>query len=772
MARVAELHRSQPLEADPGDTPAASSDGAEPPATWGRLQVRARLASGAYGAVYRAHDPSLDRDVALKLLRTRADGTDTTRLLTEAQALAKISHQNVVIVHGADVHEGQPGLWMELIDGQTLAALTGARGRMGAAETIAIGRDVCRALSAIHAADLVHGDVKTQNVMRESGGRTVLMDFGAGRRFGAAQAAAGTPMYLAPEVLAGGPPTPQADLYSLGVLMFTLLSGRYPYEADDLDALRRAHADGARLYLRDLRPDLPDTLVDAVERALESDPARRFSTAGAMERALAGAQQLQPAWWKWPAIAALVAMAVVAGAVSMWPRAPQQLAVLPFSVSDPTAAYLVDGINRDVVRALQRYDVHVSTTAGVPETVKGAGLIGEVRAETIVGGEARVTASSMAVTITIQRGSSSPFWSRSYDVANPPLPSIAETIAADVAAAVGVQRRAGSVPIYQSNPLAYDAYQRGRLLAERREHTDLTQSLDYFKQAIALDPRYAEAWAGLADSYLALAVPPFGDLRPMEARRLAREALQNAVAINRDLVEAETSLGWAAEAFEWDWSTAEQHFRRALSLDPQYALAHHWYAMLLTDLGRFDEALAELRIAQSLQPASILIQRDFGWIYFMWAKYDDAIRVLRETLARDPNFWPAINLLARSLAASGDYAGALAELERAAIDEKRRTGYLSFRGYIQAAAGDPRARQTLAELQARAQSTYVTPYYFALIYTALGQRDDALAELQRAHAEQDITLTVVNVDPRFASLRTDPRFQVILSSMRFPARQR
>jgi hypothetical protein len=165
VARVAELHRSQPLEEDPGETTAAPSDGAEPPARWGRLRVGARLASGGYGAVYRAHDAQLDRDVALKLLRTRADGADTTRLLAEAQALAKVSHQNVVIVHGADVHEGRPGLWMELIDGETLAALTGARGRLGAAEATAIGRDVCRALAAIHAAGLVHGDVKTHNVM-------------------------------------------------------------------------------------------------------------------------------------------------------------------------------------------------------------------------------------------------------------------------------------------------------------------------------------------------------------------------------------------------------------------------------------------------------------------------------------------------------------------------------------------------------------------------------------------------------------------------------
>lgn len=770
VARVAELHRSQPIEEDAA--PEAMTASVEPPATWGRLQLGPRLASGSYGAVYRAHDPSLNRDVALKLLRTRADGADTARLLSEAQALAKISHRNVVIVHGADTHDAQSGLWMELIDGETLAALSAARGRLGADETIAIGRDVCRALSAIHAAELVHGDVKTQNVMRESGGRIVLMDFGAGRRLGATHAATGTPLYLAPEVLAGGPPTRQSDLYSLGVLMFTLLTGRYPYEADGLAGLRRAHADGARVYLRDLRPDLPDALVDTVERALESDAAARFPTAGAMEHALANEPRPQRARWTWPLVA-LVAAAVVAAATLMWPRGPSSLAVLPFSSSNADFAYLVEGLNRDLVRTLQQgYDVQVRTTAGMTDAVKAAGLGGQLRVDAIVAGQAVVNVSGRVLTVTIQRGADVPFWTRTYAIPDSELPSLASRLAREVSSELGIRERRGATPLYQPNQVALQAYYHGRSLADRREQNDLTQSVEHYKLAVRTDPGYAEAWTGLADSYIALAVPPFGDLRPMEARVLARQALDRALALNRDLAEAETSLAWAIASFDWDWPAAEVHFKRALTLNPQYALAHHWYAMLLTDLGRFDEAIAELTRAQDVQPLSVLIQRDFGWIYFMAARYDDAERVLRETLKRDPDFWPAITLLARSLAAKGDTGGALAELERGRLDPDRRTGYLSFRGYIEAAAGDPRASDTLGELRAHAQSAYVPPYYFALIYTALGRRDEALAELQRAQAEQDTTMTSVNVDPRFATLRADPRFQAIVSAMRFASGQR
>src|SRR5580765_2652199 len=241
VARVAELHRTLVLEEGDRalthlDDDAALAD----PATWGHLSIASRLASGAFGQIYRAHDPQLNRPVALKLLR--GDITlyrPVDRLLGEARTLAQVRHPNVVTVHGADVRDGRAGLWMELVDGQTLEAWLRAHGALGAGEATAIGIDLCRALAAVHGQELVHGDVKAQNVMREKGGRIVLMDFGAGRAQGAdAAGVAGTPMYLAPEVLAGAPPTPESDLYSLGILLFHLLTNKFPYNAIDLDSLR------------------------------------------------------------------------------------------------------------------------------------------------------------------------------------------------------------------------------------------------------------------------------------------------------------------------------------------------------------------------------------------------------------------------------------------------------------------------------------------------------------------------------------------------------
>ena len=225
--------------------------------------------------------------MALKLLRRGiSNNPSTARLLAEAQTIAKVRHPNVVTIHGADVREGRAGLWMELVNGRTLETWLLDNGVLGAGEAVTIGRDICRALAAVHGSGLIHGDVKAQNVMREEGGRIVLMDFGAGQAQGAPTTTSGTPLYLAPEVLAGAPSTTQSDIYSLGVLLFHLLTNQYPCYAADIDGLRAAHAQGERLRLRDLRPDLDARVVDVVERALEADPAQRFATAGTMEQAL------------------------------------------------------------------------------------------------------------------------------------------------------------------------------------------------------------------------------------------------------------------------------------------------------------------------------------------------------------------------------------------------------------------------------------------------------------------------------------------------------
>jgi serine/threonine protein kinase/Tol biopolymer transport system component len=270
IAEVADLHRA----------PAGESL-----RRWGTLAIQEQIGHGTFGDVYRARDAALDRDVALKLV----DVTPSATALGEGRLLARVRHSNVVTVHGAAIHDGRYGVWMEFIRGRTLAAVVREHGRLAVEDVAAIGIDVCRALTAVHASGLLHGDIKPQNVMREDGGRIVVMDFGTGREVTdrvASDRLAGTPLYLAPEVLTGAAPDVQADVYSTGVLIYYLLTGAHPVEGSTLDEVRAAHASGARTPLRSRRPEIPRALAAIVERATAVEPSDRFESAPAFEHAI------------------------------------------------------------------------------------------------------------------------------------------------------------------------------------------------------------------------------------------------------------------------------------------------------------------------------------------------------------------------------------------------------------------------------------------------------------------------------------------------------
>jgi serine/threonine protein kinase len=297
---------------------AAAARGPGPGDSWGPLELIAPLGSGAYADVFRARDTRLQRDVALKLLREPDAGGE---VVAEGRMLARVKHPGVVTVHGADRIDGRTGIWMELVEGRTLDAELREQGWMDVTKAALLGADLAAALAAVHAAGLVHRDVKPHNVMRETSGRVVLMDFGVGRPLhGPPARPAGTPLYMAPELLEGGQATPCSDLYSLGVLLFHAVSGRYPVEATSLETMAEAHARGARVGLREAGAHLPEAFVRAVERALEPDPRQRFRSANEMEQALLEA--VSPASTRGTSWRRIAAAALVVGLLLVipWPH--------------------------------------------------------------------------------------------------------------------------------------------------------------------------------------------------------------------------------------------------------------------------------------------------------------------------------------------------------------------------------------------------------------------------------------------------------------------
>ena len=344
LAKVAGTYRSAEWESVSTSSPIgpagwrsrrepAAETGGSPKVRWGHLEILERIPGGSFAEVYRARDPHLEIEVALKLLDDQQTDTPCeTEVIMEARNLARVRHPNVALVYGAERREGRVGVWMELVRGRNLEDVIQAQGPLGSNEVASYGRDLCRALAAVHRAGVLHRDVKTENVMREDGGRIVLIDFGICREAQAESTAhsfetLGTPLYMAPELFQRQPETAQSDIYSLGVVLFRLLSGRYPVEGRTSLDVRRAHEEGRRVLLEDVRPGVSEALVRVIEKALEPDPRRRYASAGEFERALQAAVEGGTPRRPWTLAAAGAACAVILGVILWNPGPPNAYVV-------------------------------------------------------------------------------------------------------------------------------------------------------------------------------------------------------------------------------------------------------------------------------------------------------------------------------------------------------------------------------------------------------------------------------------------------------------
>lgn len=824
VARVAELHRTLVFDDEDGTpSPSLFPDKAsgDDPTTWGHLSVRGRLASGAFGRIYRAHDPQLNREVALKLLHGDIPALrPVDRLLAEARTLARVHHPNVVTVYGADVRDGRAGLWMELVDGRTLEAWLHAHGTMGRGEASAVAIDLCRALAAVHGAGLVHGDVKAQNVMREHGGRIVLMDFGAGRVQGTdAPGVSGTPMYLAPEVLAGEPPTPRSDLYSLGVLLFHLLTAAYPYTGEDLDGLRAAHADGTRTWLRDLRPDLPERLVQSIERAIDADPARRFATAGAMEHAFPEGlespgqpaetipvspavveKSFAPATWSRPgfvvgtlvllcAVVGLIVLSFRGGRTAVTP-AVRSIAVLPMTdLSDPQQMpYLADGLHDQLIMTLgQIQSLRVMSRTSVMRFKGSHASAGEIAKQlgvdavlesTMVStesgsagspGRVRVNASLMTA------GTSTPLWSETFER---PVGDLL-ALEAEVARAIATGVRATITPVesarlsrrQQTNPAAEAAYFQGRVELAGYGADSASRALDAFKRALKMDSAYAAANAGAAYAYIVLDANRV--MTHQKARALALAHARRALELRDDLAEAHATMADIEFFYNWNIAGAEEEYRRSLDLNPSLTSARAHYGEFLAATNRFDQSLAQAERVETLGPGDAPTLA--GLLLYYKRDYPAAEKAIRAALIPRPDSAALHVLLGRVSEAQGRMPDAL-EATRVAMQLSGSIVPLRVQMIrLEALSGHrDRARESLRDLEAvtSQRSQQIESRDLAYIRLAFGDVDGALDAFERALEERDPTLVWLGVDPRLDALRQNPRFTAMLKQLGLPEKTR
>ena len=805
---VARLHRGgvpPPLEE-------AFTPPLEPGARWAQLVVVERVSGGTFGDVYLARDTALDRDVALKLLRqrTRAQAL-ASQFLAEGRLLARVAHPNVITVYGAEAVGGRVGLWMEFIRGLTLEDVLRQHGAFSAREATFIGLDLCRALAAVHATGLVHRDVKAANVMREQGGRIVLMDFGAGGDLeakGDGERMAGTPLYLAPEIFAGRPATVRSDLYSLGVLLYRLTTGAYPVSGGTLAELAAAHRDGRFVRLRDARPNLPDGFVHVVERALSPSPENRFDSAGAMEQALAGwlggiaaaadaphaAVPVPPPARRarWSVAAAALALALIMIAIAaVWIRRPpkppvavasgaiRSLAVLPLQ-NIGAGDYFADGMTEALIADLGRTGVlDVITRTSVmrfkgsqqplPEIARALNVDAVVEGSVLRDGR-RVRITAQLIDARTDRH----LWANSYERDVRDVLSlqadVARAIAQEVRSTLSRQQEARTAETGKRSvaPEALDAYLQGRFYWNRRGGDTLLKSVEYFEQAIKIDPGYAAAYAGMADSYTLLGSVS-GSMGPAVAMAKAKRAAETALKLDDSLGEAHTSLAMLHFWYDWDWSAAEKEFKLAIAHNRSYPTAHHWYAIFLSAMGRHDEALAEIDQALRLDPVAPIIRASRGWIQYHRRQYDESIVESKKALDLDADFVRAHTYLGMNYLKKGMVPDAIREFTEA----DRLAGGIPLtqvqRASAYAAAGrTSESHAILIDLIRPRAPRYVSPSDIASLYIWLGDNDRAMDWLTKAFDERSFNMVYLKVHPIYDPLRQDPRFGTLLRRMQFP----
>ena len=823
---IAALHRSIPVIPADLETPRiapAARDGRR----WGRLVLLEPIGEGTSCEVFRAWDSELHRDVALKLFlpaerdenasvgnETNANGTREANasVLEEARRLARLRHEHIVQVYGAEEHDGRRGLWTELVRGESLDEIVQARGPLGAREAALVGLDVCAALAAVHNAGLLHRDVKAQNVMRESGGRIVLMDFGTGEALAGTNRLVGTPLYLAPEIFRGQKASVQSDVYSVGVLLYYLVTGAFPVAAATMEQLERAHANHHRRPLRDLRPDVPEGFVRVVERALDSDPLRRYRSVGELEQGLresldkpsavpradaaADASSRRQRRFGPAFLAAAAALALFVVALIVWTRNPAavrspsvtRVAVLPFRdiSSDPSSAYLADQLTDQLISTLgQIHSLQVPSLTSVMQyrdrPASAADIGNELRADNIVEATLSVVRGQNGAADRVHinarliaAGSDSQIWAQQFER------SLGDTLAlqADVALAIAEGIRAVLTPSESrrlsqarpTTPAANEAYYQG-LHYLSQSSSDGHRAVEAFRRATSLDPDHAGAHAGLARGLLTLGF--LGAMTHQEARALALSEANRSLALDGESAEAHAVLADLRFYYDWDWTGADQAYRRAIALNGSFARARSQYARYLAAARRGDESIAEATRAADLDPMSASAVSTRALILFYARDYQGALGAIGHALQLEPGSASAYFMLSRIDAARGAMDEALAANERALAiaGDNSSNSWRVHRLRLQALSGlRDEAKAGLVRIPAEVASRHQRVGFaqLASVHEALGDRVRALDLLEKAVSEREPDLLWLAVDPRVDSLRSEPRFEQVLTRLGIP----
>lgn len=767
-----------------------------------RYRIVEQIGAGGMGVVYRAHDERLGRDVALKVLPTGAlvDELARKRFRKEALTLSQLNHPSIATIHDFDTQDGIDFLVMELIPGISVDERLHA-GPLSEKEAVQVGLQVAQGLVAAHQHNIIHRDMKPSNLRITPDGRVKILDFGIAQLINQGDWAAtlsttsapggGTVPYMAPEQLREDIVDFRTDVYSLGAVLYEMAVGRRPFPETHGPRLIDAILNKLPPPPREVNKRISPGLEMVIQKAMDKDPAHRYQAARELqvdlERLSMSTQatllaERKPSSRRWSAgrlalTAVVIVVLLLAGV--LWqdnrnttpPGLPQvsSVAVLPLQnlSGDPAQEYFADGITDGLVnelariralRVISRWSVmrYKGTHKDLREIAK------ELNVDGIVVGSVQRSENRVLVRVELNHpATNTSMWANRYESDLRDVLSMQNALVGSIVSEIHVQltaqEQARLSEKRQVNPEALDAYLQGRYHWNKRTEEGFRTALQSFQLAIQKDPSYAQAYAGLADAYDLLGGGRY--MPPAETRALARAAAQKAIALDETLAEAHTALA-SLLYDDAELPAAEREYKRALELNPGYATTHHWYAWLLSALGRHAEAFEHIRLAQEREPFTMIIRTNAGFFQYLAGNYDKAIEMCRATLALDPNFGSARECMAQAYLEVGRYDDALRELRSTPETDQAELGYA-----LGVAGRKEEARKLLAELQQRARTSYVSDYDFALIYTGLDDRDAAFEWLEKARLQKDSRLVTIKIHPRYKKLRSDPRFTALLRKM-------
>lgn len=765
----------------------------------GQYQILAQLGSGGMGEVYRARDLRLGREVAIKVLpeALAKDPEMLNRFEKEARALAAISHPNILAIYDFQTNTDTKFAVMELLEGETLRNRI-VRAVLAEEETLKLAVAVIEGLAAAHSRGIIHRDLKPENIFITTEGIVKLLDFGLARvdkvtsleeedllptRWATETKPGmimGTIPYMSPEQLRGDKVDSRTDIFSFGCVLYEMLMGRSPFYfvtmAETMAAILRDSPAEMTTSIKKKSPEL----YPIVARCLEKNLERRFQSAKDLSLALKLSLTSSTVWRSGATRPSQAQKTQTQKSQKTQTRrtrskALDSLAIMPFSnaSANPDAEYLSDGITESLINLLSQLPkLRVMARSTVfrykNQEIDPQKVGQELNVRAVLTGRVVQRGDLLNINaelVDVEDGSQ--LWGERYQRKFHDIfalqDELAEQISEKLRPKLSGEEKKCLAKRFTDNTEAYQLYLKGRHFWNKRTLDQIKKGVSYFQQAIDLDPRYALAYTGLADSYILLG--SYEILSPKDAFLTAKAAATKALEIDDTLAEAHTSLALIKHRYEWDWVGAEKGFRQAISLNPNYATAYQWYSTFLVTLGRFDEALQMIKKAQEIDPLSLIINTGLGMVLYYSGHYEEAIIQYHKVIQMDENFAPIYFDLAWFYMHKGKHQEAVEMAEKAFLLNGEKELANTFTQAYKIGGVNMLLQGWLKSLEQDAKTGYSSAYREATIHLALDNKEMALDALERAYEQRANGMAWIKVDPTLNTLREDKRFIILLEKM-------